>query len=73
MELDLELAKRKTYEYVTCTSFALLRSEFPEYDGLYLFSSENLSYLENMDVKGKKALTVTGSFDQCLNLIFLGC
>lgn len=70
MELDLELAKQQTLKFLNATSYSLIRPEFSEYDVIYLFTSENNSYLEKIDVKDKDVLTVTGSFDQCLNSIF---
>lgn len=72
MELNLELAKQGTLKFLNKTSYSLVRPEFAEYDLVYLFTSENNSYLEKIDVKDKDVLTVTGSFDQCLNLVFEG-
>lgn len=72
MQLNLEEAKQKTLAFLNKTSYSLVRPNFDEYDFVYLFTSENNSYLEKIDVKDKDALTVTGSFDQCLNLVFEG-
>lgn len=72
MELNLELAKQGTLKFLNKTSFSLFNPQFEEYDFVYLFTSENNSYLEKIDVKDKDVLTVTGSFDQCLNLVFEG-
>lgn len=72
MKLDLEQAKQKTIEFLNKRYFSLVRPDFNEYDFVYLFTSENNSYLEKIDVKNKDVLTVTGSFDQCLNLVFEG-
>lgn len=72
MNLNFEEAKNKTIEFLNKTSYSLVRPEFSKYSMIYLFTTENLSYLEKISVKEKDVLTVTGSFDQCLNLIFEG-
>lgn len=70
MVLDIEKAKQGTLEIINKKSFSLVRPEFNTYDPVYTFTTENLSYLEK--IKGEKALTVTGSFDQTLNLVYEG-
>lgn len=46
---------------------------FSQISPCYLFSNENLkSYYENLDLKGKSVLTVTGSGDQVLSAILYG-
>lgn len=72
MELNVEEAKTKTLEFLNKKSYSLIRPDFSKYDQVYLFTTENLSYLEKINVQGKDALTVTGSFDQALNLIHEG-
>lgn len=72
MKINVEEAIEKTKEYLSKTVFSKIRYDFSKYSTFYLFTTENLSYLEKLDVAGKDALTVTGSFDQALNLIFLG-
>lgn len=52
--------------------FSLIRPEFSDYDPIYPFTTENLSYLKKLKVKEKDVLTVCGSFDQCLNLAYKG-
>ncbi len=69
MEINIEEAKQKTVELLNKTCYSLVRPEFSKYSQLYLNTTENLSYLEKIDVRGKDVLTVTGSFDQCLNLV----
>lgn len=63
---------QKTIEYLNKTCYSLVRPEFSQYSGIYPFSTENLSYLEKINLEGKAILTVTGSFDQAFNLIFEG-
>ena len=70
MILNLEEAKRETVNFLNKKSFSLVRPEFNKYDTIYQFSTENLQYLEK--IKGSKVLTVTGSFDQALNLVYEG-
>lgn len=72
MELNLQEAKEKTIEFLNQTSYSLVRPEFSKYDMMYIFTTENLSYLEKMNIQKKDALTVTGSFDQAFNLILQG-
>lgn len=72
MELNVTEAIEQTIEYLNQTCYSLVRPEFTKYSGVYSFSTENLSYLEKINLEGKEALTVTGSFDQALNLIFEG-
>lgn len=45
--------------------------KFSKYNNLYLFTTENLNYL-NLFKENKSAITVCGSGDQALNLILLG-
>jgi len=72
MILNVKEACQATIDFLNKTSYSLVRSEFSKYDMIYSFTTENLSYLEQIDVRGKSVLTVTGSFDQALNLIFEG-
>lgn len=72
IDLNIEEAKQKTVELLNKKCYSLVRPEFSKYSQLYLNTTENLSYLEKMDVIGKDVLTVTGSFDQCLNLVYGG-
>lgn len=72
MFLNVEEAKQKSIELINQKSYSLFRPEFSKYSTIYPDTTENLSYLEQIDVKNKEALTVTGSFDQCLNLACLG-
>ncbi len=72
MILNVEEAKQKSIELMNKNSYSLVRPEFSKYSSIYPDTTENLSYLEQMDVKDKEVLTVTGSFDHCLNLACLG-
>lgn len=72
IDLNIKEAKQKTLEILNKECYSLVRPEFSKYSQLYLNTTENLSYLEKIDVNKKDALTVTGSFDQCLNLVYGG-
>ena len=72
MILNVEEAKKKTIELINQKSYSLVRPEFSKYSSVYPDTTENLSYLEQIDIKDKEILTVTGSFEQCLNLACLG-
>lgn len=72
MELNVKEAIEKTIEYLNKSYYSLVRPEFSKYSSVYSFSTENLSYLEKINLEGKDVLTVTGSFDQTLNLVFEG-
>ncbi len=72
MELNVKEALEQTVEYLNQTCYSLVRPEFTKYSGVYSFSTENLSYLEKINLEGKDVLTVTGSFDQAFNLVFEG-
>ncbi len=72
INLNIEEAKQKTVELLNKKCYSLVRPDFSKYSQLYFNTTENLSYLEKMDVREKDALTVTGSFDQCLNLVHGG-
>ncbi len=72
IDLNIEEAKTKTVELLNKKCYSLVRPDFSKYSQLYFNTTENLSYLEKIDVNGKDILTVTGSFDQCLNLVYRG-
>lgn len=72
IDLNIEEAKQKTIELLNKKCYSLVRPEFSKYSQLYLNTTENLSYLEKLEIKDKDVLTVTGSFDQCLNLVYGG-
>lgn len=72
MEFNVREAIEKTIEFLNQSCYSLIRPEFSKYSGVYSFSTENLSYLEKINLEGKDVLTVTGSFDQALNLVFEG-
>ncbi len=72
MFLNVEEAKQKSIELINQKSYSFYYSGFSGYSTIYPDTTENLSYLEQIDVKNKEVLTVTGSFDQCLNLACLG-
>lgn len=72
MVLNVEEAKQKTIELVNKKVYSALRAPFSKYSSVFPNTTENLSYLEQMQVKEKEVLTVTGSFDQCLNCACLG-
>lgn len=69
MVLDIEKAKKKTLNILKGKR-KKDRPYFDKYDKVYIFTTENLEYLDKL--KGKKVLTVTGSFDQTLNLVYEG-
>ncbi len=73
MEFNLQEAKEKTIEFLNQKSYSLVRPDFSKYSQVYLFTTENLSYIDKLDIQNKDILTVTGSFDQCLNLAYKGC
>jgi len=52
MELNVEEAIEKTIEFLNQTYYSLVRPEFSKYSGIYSFSTENLSYLEKIDIEG---------------------
>lgn len=73
MEFNLQEAKNKTIEFLNQKSYSLVRPDFSKYSQVYLFTTENLSYIDKLDIQNRDILTVTGSFDQCLNLVYKGC
>ena len=48
MHFNLEEAKNKTIEFLNKTSYSFVRPEFSKYGMIYLFTTENLSYLEKI-------------------------
>lgn len=72
MEVNVKEAIAGTIEYLNRKFYSLVRPDFGKYSGVYSFSTENLSYLEKIDIAGKDILTVTGSFDQTFNLVYEG-
>lgn len=72
INFNLEEAKEKTIEYLNKKAYSLIRPNFTKYSGVYSFTTENLSYLKKINILDKDILTVTGSFDHCLNLVCLG-
>lgn len=72
MNLNILEAKEKTKEFLGKTCYSLVRPDFSKYCMIYMFTTENLSYLEKINVQNKDILTVTGSFDQSLNLALEG-
>ena len=72
MELNVQEAIQGTVEFLNRTYYSFVRPDFSKYSSIYSFSTENLSYLEKINLDGKDVLTVTGSFDQTFNLIYEG-
>lgn len=53
---------------------SLNKKGYSKYSKLYPFTTENIKgYMQGINLKNKKVLTVTGSFDHSLNAILLGC
>lgn len=72
IDLNIDEARQKTLDILNKKCYSLVRPEFSKYSQLYFNTTENLSYIEKMDINAKDVLTVTGSFDQCLNLVYSG-
>ncbi len=70
MYFDKNQAILETKRILNKKTYSLVRPDFSEYDSIYPFSTENLSYIEKLKVKDKEVLTVCGGFDQCLNLAY---
>jgi MoaA/NifB/PqqE/SkfB family radical SAM enzyme/dephospho-CoA kinase len=47
-------------------------NKFGKFAPIYRFTTENLSYLPILEIKGKKVLTVGGSYDHAIDLALLG-
>ncbi len=72
MELNVQEAIQGTVEFLNRKYYSFVHPDFSKYSSIYSFSTENLSYLEKINLDGKEVLTVTGSFDQTFNLIYEG-